>query len=87
MFELSLVLVVAAAEPCIPLRDREHIRALTLQAIDQALMGHVAKLFDVWLKDFSPEPKRATAGMANGINAYKRARNNALQWDPPICPG
>jgi hypothetical protein len=58
---------------------------LTTAAIDDAYKDHVSHLFTVWLKDYSPEPKRAMAGMANGISAYQRAQLNALNWKPPIC--
>jgi hypothetical protein len=71
--------------PCFNAKDREHIRELTLAAIDRGLEMHVIKLFDIWLKDFSPEPTRAVAGMANGIGAYRRATANALSWNPPTC--
>ena len=39
----------------------------------------------IWVKDSSEQPKRAMAGMAHGINAYQRARADALQWNPPEC--
>lgn len=71
---------------CFSERDREHVRELTLMAINQAFTDHVENLFSVWVKDFSPEPKRAMAGMANGISAFHRARANAMQWSPPLCP-
>jgi hypothetical protein len=76
---------VRAQEACVAEGDQQRIRDLTLTGIDQALVAHVASLFDIWLKDFSPEPTRAMAGMANGISAYQRARANALQWHPPTC--
>jgi hypothetical protein len=87
---LLLVLEQSPSQPqrtpvCHSMQERDRIRELTMAAIDQALMNHVAKLFDVWLKDFSPEPTQATRGMANGISAYRRATANAMKWDPPIC--
>jgi len=78
----------ASSEPqgtCVDAKTRDRIRELSLNAIDQALHAHVVHLYDIWLKDYSPEPKRAMVGMANGINAYQRARANALAWNPVIC--
>jgi hypothetical protein len=75
----------APTEACFTEDNREHVRALTLAAIEQAFSAHVSNLYSVWLKDFSPEPTRATVGMANGLSAYHRARANAMQWNPPLC--
>lgn len=88
--KVLIALLVAAntttADPiCIDAKLKAHILELTLTAIDSALVAHVSKLFDVWLKDYSPEPQRAMAGMANGIQAYLRARANALKWNPEVC--
>jgi hypothetical protein len=75
-----------AVPACVSAQDQEYIRALTNSAIDSAFQAHVMKLYDVWLKDYSPEPKRAMGGMANGISAYQRAYANAKQWQPQVCP-
>jgi hypothetical protein len=72
-------------EPCMTADDQARIRELTFDAIDEAFQKHVHLLFEVWLKDFSPEPKRVTAGMRIGISAYRRARANARQWSAPVC--
>jgi hypothetical protein len=63
----------------------EHIRAVTLQAIDDALKNHVEHLFAIWMKDEHEQPKRAITGMSVGISAHIRARNNAINWKPPHC--
>jgi hypothetical protein len=88
LFALFGIAGSASSEPpvaCIDTKTRDRIRELSLNAIDQALHAHVVHLYDIWLKDFSPEPQRAMLGMANGINAYQRARANALAWNPVIC--
>ena len=74
------------AVACVTLKDQERILSITLDAIDTAFKHHVENLFLVWLKDYSPEPKRATLGMANGISAHQRAYANARQWKPTVCP-
>ena len=73
------------AEACVSQKTYDNINSLTLSAIDHAFSDQVMLLYSVWLKDYSPEPKRATAGMANNISAYQRARANALSWQPVIC--
>ena len=71
---------------CLDLDTRERIRKLSLDGYDQALVDHTARLFDIWIKDSDPEPKRASVGTQNGISAYVRARKLALEWNPPPCP-
>ena len=70
---------------CVSVKDRIHIREITVRAIDKALEQHVSDLFDIWMRDQQDQPKRAMNGMANGISAYQRAMHNALTWDPVIC--
>lgn len=85
---LGLLILAAAparAETCIYADDARFIRELTLTAIDQAFVAHVARLFEVWVKDEHTEPKRARVGMANNISAYQRARAYAMSWNPKIC--
>jgi hypothetical protein len=72
-------------EICISRDDRENIRIIVLGAFDDALRQHSIKLYDNWLKDLSDQPTRASAGMQNGINAYVRARADALKWLPNEC--
>jgi hypothetical protein len=70
---------------CIDDKAREEIRQLTLQAIDSSYKDHVAKLFEVWVRDPAEQPKRAKVGLQSGITAYLRARTDALKWEPPTC--
>ena len=67
------------------IEDREYIRTLTLQGIDQALRDHVAHLFEIWVRDPAAAPMRASAGMQIALGAYHRSRDNTLNWNPPIC--
>lgn len=85
VFLLAQDSVSQSPEVCFSTKDRDHVRELTYAAIDQAFQQHVGLLFSVWVKDFTPEPKRAVVGMANGISAYRRARDNAAKWNPQIC--
>jgi hypothetical protein len=70
---------------CMEAADRDRILKISLDAIDQALKEHVMKLFEVWIKDRTDQPRRARAGMFDGVNAYLRARSDALKWAPPPC--
>jgi hypothetical protein len=70
---------------CVPVAERERIRVVVLEGIDEALKQHVMKLFDIWMKDTSKQPERAIEGMSIGISAHVRARANATRWDPPPC--
>jgi hypothetical protein len=71
---------------CLNPVDRENIRAIMLKAVDRGLEENVVHLFDIWVKDPSTEqPKRAQVGANNAVNAHIRARNAALQWNPPEC--
>jgi hypothetical protein len=72
-------------EPCLAPDEQARVRVLALAAIDDSFKLHVGNLFVVWMRDYSPEPERATAGMSRGISAYRRARANAQQWSMPTC--
>ena len=67
------------------IEDREYIRSLALQGIDQALRDQVAHLFEIWVRDPAAAPARASAGMQIALGAYHRSRENTLNWNPPIC--
>lgn len=82
---LSMLAAVAHAEPCVDAKDAAHIRDLMLQANDEALKAHLAKLFDIWLRDYGQDTSRARAGTLNGINAYERAVAALRRWNPPTC--
>ena len=75
------------AEPCMDAESRERVRNLVVESIDAGLKNHVVKVFDIWMKDPSDQPRRAIVGMHEGISAYVRSRANALKWAPPLCSG
>ena len=89
MLALSTRLSVAHADPprpCVDAKLKEHIRELSLQAVDTWMVGYVSKLIDTWLKDYnSGQLARSQVGMANGIEAYQHAHADALNWNPPVC--
>jgi hypothetical protein len=76
-----------APPPCIDDEMRENVRAILLDGFALALKENTKRVFEIWLKDDSDQPKRAIAGMREGINAYVRARSAALNWTPPPCKG
>ncbi len=73
------------APPCFTAEEQSHVFALTSAAIDTAFQAHVQNLFEVWVKDTTEQPRRATAGMANGLSAYQRAQANSRAWKPETC--
>jgi hypothetical protein len=72
--------------PCADSQMQEKVRAVILEGIDQALMNQTAKVFEIWMRDQSNQPKRALTGMDVAVSAYIRSRENAMQWRPPLCP-
>jgi len=79
------VAVTAPAEQCMDSDMREQVRMLILAGIDQALKEQVSRVFEMWMKDPSEQPKRALVGMHIGIDAYVRSRASAKKWMPPQC--
>jgi hypothetical protein len=71
---------------CVDPTERERVRDLALEGIDNGLKQAMTHLFEVWQKDPNTEqPRRAQVGTTNAINAHNRARKLALAWDPPTC--
>jgi len=75
------------AYDCIDPTERERVRQLVFDGIDQGLVSSMSHLFDVWTKDpQNSQPQRAQVGTTNAVNAHVRARKLAFAWDPPTCP-
>ena len=70
---------------CMDSRTQEQVRTVVLEGIDQALLNQTVRVFDIWMKDPSEQPKRALTGMDVAISAYVRSRANASKWAPPLC--
>jgi hypothetical protein len=78
----------AQAPPlCMDDEAREATRKLTLDGLGLALKAHTQKLFEGWVKDHLDQPKRASAGMQEGLHIYDVARTDMLEWNPPKCGG
>lgn len=71
--------------PCMDTEMREQVRVLMLAGIDQAMREHAVKMFNVWQRDPTNQPKRAIAGMKSAIIAYAGSRAAAQRWSPPAC--
>lgn len=86
---LGLIWIIGAhseaPEPCMDQASREKVRALMLDAIDDALRDHTKHMYEVWMKDPYSQPSRAITGMRAGIMAYVNSRNAALKFNPPLC--
>ena len=73
---------------CIDPTERERVRDLVLQGIDDGLKQAMVHLYEVWQKDpATAQPARAQVGTTNAINAHNRGRKLALAWQPPSCEG
>ena len=70
---------------CMTADVREKARGIMMQGVEDALKQHTMQTFDMWLKDPSEQPLRASRGMFNGLSAYARARASVLNWSPPLC--
>jgi hypothetical protein len=70
---------------CVTNEQRDHLRAVIVRAIDDALDDQISHLFGNWVKDPAGQPKRAQTGLNNAIKAHIFARANALAWDPLEC--
>jgi hypothetical protein len=78
----------AHSEPppaCLDEASREKVRAIMLEAIDEALKQHTMHMYEVWMKDPREQPSRAITGMRAGITAYANSRAAALRFNPPAC--
>jgi hypothetical protein len=75
----------AEPAPCMGAEMREQVRGLMLAGIDEALKKHTVRMFDVWMKDHTDQPKRAAAGLNTAVSAYVRSRASAQRWTPPAC--
>jgi hypothetical protein len=71
--------------PCMDEPTRERMRAVMLEALDEALKEHVKHVFEIWLKDERGQPDRARTGVRQGIKAWLGAHRGALEWMPPSC--
>jgi hypothetical protein len=73
----------AQAATCITREEEQHVRRLIDSAFDQAFVNQTMVLFNIWLRDYAPEPERGRLGLQTNIDAYLRARR--YKWEPPLC--
>lgn len=72
---------------CVDPTERERVRQLVFDGIDDGLKNAMKHLFDIWQRDpNNAQPQRAQVGTTNAVNAHNRARRLAFSWDPPSCP-
>ena len=70
---------------CVSEEERDRIKKLSLEAIDNSFRDHIEHLFEIWVRDSASQPARAKVGAKNGISAHIRARRDAENWLPLIC--
>lgn len=71
---------------CMNSEDREKIKSLSIQAIDEAFKDQVGHLYMIWMKDSHDQPQRAQAGTSQAIAAWVGARKGMNNFQPPECP-
>jgi len=85
---LDFMLASAESQPELCVADeasRERIRAIMVDALDDALKDQIMHLFEIWMKDDRGQPDRAKVGVRAAIKAHQGARKAALEWMPQIC--
>ena len=71
---------------CVNATERERVRQIVFDGIDEGLKNSMSHLFDIWQRDpDNQQPKRAQVGTTNAVNAHNRARKLAFAWNPPEC--
>jgi hypothetical protein len=71
---------------CVSEADRDHLRKMTTQALEEAFRQQVIHLFLVWVQDYTMLPEFGLAGFDNARDAYLTAVRIAKAYDPPLCP-
>jgi hypothetical protein len=72
---------------CVPDEEtKEKIRNILLEATTEALKNHVVRMHEIWMRDDTNQPKRATNGVRQGIRAFISGHTFVKQWNPPLCP-
>ena len=74
-------------ELCMDSEARERVRKIMLDALDESLHEKIKDLMDVWLRDATGQPQRASKGLENAMRAYFHARGAAMKFNPPECSG
>ena len=71
---------------CVANDQREHVRSLVFEGLDNGLVDRVEILYEVWVREpASQQPQRAQTGLDHAISAYLRGRADAEKWNPPAC--
>lgn len=87
---LYAIEVIGAEQPpirCMNTEIREKVRVILLAGLDDALKDRVMHVFEVWMKDSSQQPARASVGVRQATRAYVESREFVERWNPPPCVG
>jgi hypothetical protein len=80
---------ITDADMCVDEDERERVRTLLSQALDEALKHQIERLFEIWVRDFKVYKEGlapARQGARNAIIAYSRSRASLEKWNPHSCP-
>lgn len=65
--------------------DRERLKSLAIQALDEAFRNQIEHLYVVWMRDSRGQPQRAQLGTSNAITAWVEVRQAMAKFEPPLC--
>ena len=63
----------------------EEIRKLAMNALNDAFSERVRHLFEIWMRDETGQPQRASTGIQQAIRAYDRSHDLVIGWSPNPC--
>ena len=73
------------SQTCMDEATRDHVRAVMLDGIEQALQIQTSTLFRVRMREYTGPPQAALVGLNNSITAYINIRRAINEWSPPTC--
>ena len=68
-----------ALPPRVPTKWDTRILELDLEALDRAYVENSVRLFSVWMRDESDQPRRMLVGLTQSRRAYNEARDRIQQ--------
>ena len=74
-----------SAPACGDHATQERMRAMMLEATDEAFKEQIVSLHGVWLRDATDQPQRAAIGVTRSVDAYLHARKAVTDWRLKPC--
>lgn len=84
--QYELESALSEAVPCGTREMQSRLKVIMYSALDKALEEHIKHTYEVWMKDETDQPKRASVGVRKGLNAYVQSRGTIDKWQLMECP-